>query len=223
MINRIKELISELNYHTKLYDEGNPIITDEQWDKLYFELFDLENQTGYYLPESPTQKINYEVVNDLKKVKHNHPMLSLQKTQSIDEINSFINNKDYIIMLKVDGLTCSLGYEDGNLISAETRGDGEIGEDILHNAMVVKNIPKKIAYKGKLTVDGEIICKTHHFKEFENEYKNPRNFASGSIRLLDSKECAKRNLSFIAWDAVNYYAVDDHLEDVEKFSGRLSF
>ncbi len=223
MINRIKELISELNYHTKLYDEGNPIITDEQWDKLYFELFDLENQTGYYLPESPTQKINYEVVNDLKKVKHNHPMLSLQKTQSIEEINSFINNKDYIIMLKIDGLTCSLGYEDGNLISAETRGDGEIGEDILHNAMVVKNIPKKIAYKGKLTVDGEIICKTHHFKEFENEYKNPRNFASGSIRLLDSKECAKRNLSFIAWDAVNYYGVDDHLEDVEKLSGRLSF
>jgi DNA ligase (NAD+) len=123
-------------------------------------------------------------------------------------------------MLKVDGLTCSLGYENGELISAETRGDGEIGEDILHNAMVVKNIPKKIAYKGKLTVDGEIICKTHKFEEFADEYKNPRNFASGSIRLLDSKECEKRNLSFIAWDAVDFYNLWNKDENVEVLSER---
>ena len=207
MVNKIKNLVKELNYHTKLYDQGTPVISDLEWDAMYFELFNLENLTGFYLPDSPTQRINYNVVNDLKKVKHNHPMLSLQKTQSIDEINAFIGDKEYIIMLKVDGLTCSLGYEDGKLVSAETRGDGEVGEDILHNALVVKNIPKKIAYKGKLTVDGEIICKELHFKEFADEYKNPRNFASGSIRLLDSKECAKRNLSFIAWDAVNYYGM----------------
>ena len=204
MIDKIKKLVEDLNYHTKLYDQGTPVISDLEWDAMYFELFNLENQTGYYLPDSPTQRINYNVVNDLKKVQHNHPMLSLQKTQSIDEINAFIGNKEYIIMLKVDGLTCSLGYEDGKLISAETRGDGEVGEDILHNAMVVKNIPKKIAYKGKLTVDGEIICKTHKFEEFSDEYKNPRNFAAGSIRLLDSKECEKRNLSFIAWDVFDY-------------------
>lgn len=204
MITKIEKLVNELNYHTKLYDQGTPVISDADWDAMYFELFNLENHTGYYLPNSPTQKINYEVVNELKKVKHNHPMLSLQKTQSIDEINSFIGNKDYIIMLKIDGLTCSLGYENGILVSAETRGDGEIGEDILHNAYVVKNIPKKIAYKGKLTVDGEIICKTHHFEKFADEYKNPRNFASGSIRLLDNKECEKRNLSFIAWDCIDY-------------------
>ena len=223
MITKIEKLVNELNYHTKLYDQGAPVISDADWDAMYFELFNLENQTGYYLPNSPTQKINYELVNELKKVKHNHPMLSLQKTQSIDEINNFIGDKEFIIMLKIDGLTCSLGYENGILVSAETRGDGEIGEDILHNAMVVKNIPKKIAYKGKLTVDGEIICKTHHFEKFADEYKNPRNFASGSIRLLDSKECEKRNLSFIAWDAVNYYGVGDHLKDVEKLSGRLLF
>ena len=223
MIDKIKSLVEKLNYHTKLYDQGTPIISDFEWDAMYFELFDLENQTGFYLPESPTQKINYNVVNELKKVKHNHPMLSLQKTQSIDEINAFIGDRDYIIMLKVDGLTCSLGYENGELISAETRGDGEIGEDILHNAMVVKNIPKKIAYKGKLTVDGEIICKTHKFEEFAEEYKNPRNFAAGSIRLLDSKECEKRNLSFIAWDAVNYYGVWNKDENVEVLSERLSF
>ncbi len=223
MVNKIKNLVEELNYHTKLYDQGTPIISDLEWDAMYFELFNLENLTGFYLPDSPTQRINYNVVNDLKKVKHNHPMLSLQKTQSIDEINAFIGDKEYIIMLKVDGLTCSLGYEDGKLVSAETRGDGEVGEDILHNALIVKNIPKKIAYKGKLTVDGEIICKTHNFKEFENEYKNPRNFASGSIRLLDSKECEKRNLSFIAWDAVNYYGPGDHRKDTETLSERLIY
>ena len=204
MITKIEKLVNELNYHTKLYDQGTPVISDADWDAMYFELFNLENHTGYYLPNSPTQRINYEVVNELKKVKHNHPMLSLQKTQSIDEINNFIGNKEYIIMLKVDGLTCSLGYENGILVSAETRGDGEIGEDILHNAYVVKNIPKKIAYKGKLTIDGEIICKTHHFEKFSDEYKNPRNFASGSIRLLNSKECAERDLSFIAWDMFNH-------------------
>jgi DNA ligase (NAD+) len=219
MINRIKELVDELNYHTKLYDEGNPILTDEQWDKLYFELVGLENLTGIYLGNSPTQKIVYSVVNDLKKVKHDHPMLSLQKTQSIDEINNFIGNKPYIIMLKIDGLTCSLGYENGRLVSAETRGDGEIGEDVLHNANIIKNIPKKIPYKGKLTVDGEIICKTHIFKKYyANEYKNPRNFASGSIRLLDSRECDERCLSFIAWDAVNFYT-----DEIFTLSERLGF
>ena len=219
MINRIKELIDELNYHTKLYDEGNPILTDEQWDELYFELVGLENLTGIYLGNSPTQKIIYNVLNDLKKVRHDHPMLSLQKTQSIDEINNFIGNKPYIIMLKIDGLTCSLGYENGRLVSAETRGDGEIGEDVLHNANVIKNIPKKIPYKGKLTIDGEIICKTHIFKKYyAEEYKNPRNFASGSIRLLDSRECDERCLSFIAWDAVNFYT-----DKIFTLSERLAF
>lgn len=196
----IEWYVDNLNLWTKEYDEGNPTVSDEIWDKNYFELVRLEAETGIYLSDSPTQRISYNVVNNLKKVKHNHPMLSLQKTQNIDEINSFIGDKNCAIMLKLDGLTCSLGYENGHLISAETRGDGAIGEDILHNALVVKNIPKKIDYKGKLTIDGEIICKFHHFERFTNEYKNPRNFAAGSIRLLDSKECAKRNLSFIAWD-----------------------
>lgn len=219
MINRIKELIDKLNYHTKLYDEGNPILTDEQWDELYFELVGLENLTGIYLDNSPTQKITYNIVNDLKKVRHDHPMLSLQKTQSIDEVNDFIGDKPYIIMLKIDGLTCSLGYENGRLVSAETRGDGEIGEDVLHNANVIKNIPKKIPYKGKLTVDGEIICKSNMFKKYyADEYKNPRNFASGSIRLLDSRECDERCLSFIAWDAVNFYT-----DEIFTLSERLAF
>ena len=197
------QLVNDLNYHTKLYDEGHPNISDKEWDDMYFRLVELERTTGIYLLESPTQKIDYQVVNELKKVKHNHPMLSLAKTKSIDEMNTFIGNKEFIIMLKMDGLTCSLGYKKGRLVSAETRGNGIEGEDILHNALVVKNIPKRLPQDIDLTVDGEIICTFEDFKEFENEYANPRNFAAGSIRLLSAKESATRNLKFVAWDIIN--------------------
>lgn len=214
---KIDKLVKQLNEYTALYDEGRPAISDQEWDDMYFELYELEQEYNYYPSDSPTQRIKYDVLNQLKKVKHNHPMLSLQKTQSIDEINDFINNKEHIIMLKVDGLTCSLVYENGKLISAETRGDGEIGEDIFHNIMTVKNIPKKIAYTGRLVVDGEIICKTNDFIPFSEEFKNPRNFAAGSIRLLDPKVCEKRNLSFIAWDIVECD------KEIKKLNQKLSF
>ena len=206
-INKIKELTAELNRLTELYDKGIPEISDKEWDNMYFELVALENECGYIEPNSPTQKVNYTVVNELQKVKHNHPMLSLDKTKDIEEIKSFIGNRDWIAMLKLDGLTCSLLYENGRLIRAETRGDGEIGEDVTHNAMVIPSIPKRIPHKGRLVVDGEIICKLDDFKEFAGEYKNARNFASGSIRLLDSNECAKRKLTFVAWDCIEGYDV----------------
>ena len=196
------QLVNDLNYHTKLYDEGHPNISDQEWDDMYFRLVELERSIGIYLPESPTQKINYQVINELKKVKHNHPMLSLNKTKSIDEMNTFIGNKEFITMLKMDGLTCSLGYKNGRLVSAETRGNGIEGEDILHNIMAVKNVPKRLPQNIDLTVDGEIICTFEDFKQFENEYANPRNFAAGSIRLLDAKESSMRNLKFIAWDLI---------------------
>ena len=199
----MQELVKKLNYYTKLYDEGHPAISDEEWDNMYFQLQDMEKTSGIYLPDSPTQKVDYQVVNELTKVQHNHPMLSLDKTKSIDEINSFIGNKDWIAMAKMDGLTCSLRYEDGYLVSAETRGNGIIGEDITHNAMVIKTIPKRIDYTKELIVDGEIICTYKDFEPFSDSFKNPRNFAAGSIRLLDSKECANRNLTFIAWDDIS--------------------
>ena len=112
---------------------------------------------------------------------------------------------------KWTGLTCSLKYENGRLVAAETRGNGEVGENILHNALVIKNIPKKINYKNTLIVDGEIICDYTTFEKFNNEYKNPRNFASGSIRLLDSKECETRGLSFVAWDVIQGFSDNDFL------------
>ena len=198
----MQELVKELNYYTKLYDEGHPAISDEEWDDMYFTLQKMEADTGIYLPDSPTQRMGYEIVNELKKVQHNHPMLSLDKTKSIDDVNAFIGDKDWIAMAKMDGLTCSLRYVNGDLVSAETRGNGIIGEDVTHNAIVIKSIPNKISYKNEVIVDGEIICTYKDFEPFANNYKNPRNFASGSIRLLDSKECANRNLTFIAWDFI---------------------
>lgn len=208
---RVEHLVSELNRLTELYDKGTPEVSDKEWDDMYFELAALEYERGYILPNSPTQKVNYTVVNELQKVRHNHPMLSLDKTKDIEDIKSFVGNKDWIAMLKMDGLTCSLLYDNGRLVRAETRGDGEIGEDITHNAMVIPSIPKRIPYTDRLVVDGEIICKLDDFKEFEGEYKNSRNFASGSIRLLDSNECAKRKLTFVAWDVITGYENDEEV------------
>lgn len=200
--NKIRDLINNLNYYTKKYDEGHPEISDKEWDDMYFHLQDLENFYGIYYEDSPTQKVNFQIVNELKKVTHNHPMLSLDKTKDIKEIEKFVGNKDYICMAKLDGLTCSLRYLDGKLISAETRGNGIVGEDVLHNVLQIKNVPKKINFKEELIVDGEVLCTYEDFEYYKDEYKNPRNFASGGIRLLDSKESASRRLSFIAWDCI---------------------
>lgn len=201
-INKIQKLIDKLNYYTKKYDEGKPEISDKEWDDMYFHLQDLENFYGIYCKDSPTQRVNFQVVNELKKVTHNHPMLSLDKTKDIKEIEKFIGNKNYICMAKLDGLTCSLRYLDGKLISAETRGNGIVGEDVLHNVLQIKNVPKRINFKDELIVDGEVLCTYEDFEYYKDEYKNPRNFASGGIRLLDSKESASRRLSFIAWDCI---------------------
>lgn len=179
-----------LNIATDAYNKGQPFMSDKEWDDLYFELGE------------QAQNIRYEVVSELQKVEHEYPMLSLDKTKNEDDIFSFIKQRDIVIMGKMDGLTCALTYLDGELVRAETRGNGVIGEDITHNAMVISSIPKKIEYKDKLTVFGEIICKYDDFETFNNSYKNPRNFAAGSIRLLDANECAKRKLTFVAWDAI---------------------
>ena len=208
---QIRNLIEYLNDRTKEYDMGIPTISDKEWDEKYFELDCLEKEYSIYFNDSPTQNISYEVVNSLEKVEHNHEMLSLEKTKSLNEIKDFLGIVPYLAMCKMDGLTCSLKYYDGILVSAETRGNGLIGENILHNARVIPSIPKYIPYKGLLVVDGEIICSKHDFKEFENEYKNPRNFASGSIRLLDSKECSKRKLQFVAWDVIQGFEDSKYL------------
>ena len=199
----IAAMIRKLNEATDQYDAGHPIMSDKEWDDLYFKLKKREEETGIIFSNSPTQKIHFTKVSELKKVNHNHLMLSLDKTKDVKDIDKFLQNYDFIAMAKLDGLTCSLRYLNGELVSAETRGDGKTGEDILHNALVIPSIPKKINYFEELTVDGEIICTYSNFEKFKDKYKNPRNFASGSIRLLDSKECFSRNLTFVVWDVID--------------------
>lgn len=206
-------MITRLNEATAAYDAGEPIMSDEAWDNLYFEVKEFEQKTGIVFRNSPTQTIYYEVVNELKKVEHNHPMLSLAKTKDWDEFLRYFSGRDVIGMTKLDGLTCSLEYQNGLLIKAETRGNGEIGEDILHNAKVIPSIPKHIDYYETLIVDGEIICTASDFEPFSEEYKNPRNFASGSIRLLDSEECSKRHLTFVVWNIVEGFNEENSFLD----------
>ena len=198
----MKELIDKLNYYTKLYDEGHPEISDKEWDDMYFSLKEMEEKTGVILSNSPTLKISYTVKNELKKVEHNHPMLSLDKTKSEEEVVNFLKGHSAIAMAKMDGLTCSLRYVDGTLTSAETRGNGMIGEDVTHNMLWVKGVPLSIPIKDEVIVDGEIICTYNDFKQFQDKFANPRNFAAGSIRLLNSADCAARHLTFIAWDCI---------------------
>jgi len=198
----MRDLIAKLNYHTTLYDSGKPSITDKEWDDMYFQLQELEKEFGVVLANSPTAHIDYQVVNKLNKVTHNHPMLSLDKTKDIDELVKFCNNIDCIAMAKMDGLTCSIKYQNGKLVSAETRGNGTIGEDITHNIIFVKGVPVEIPIEEEFIVDGEIICTYADFEPFKDEYANPRNFASGSIRLLDARASAARNLTFVAWDCI---------------------
>ena len=213
---RMKDLIRTLNYHTDLYNQGFTCISDEEWDAMYFELAKLEESTGIIYPNSPTQTIRYESVSKLEKVAHNHPMLSLDKTKDPKEVESFVKGHEWCAMFKLDGLTCSLTYEDGKLVKAETRGNGTIGEDITHNALVIPSIPKEIPNKELTIIDGEIICKINDFNlYFANDYKNPRNFASGSIRLLNATECASRRLVFIAWDLIK------GCDDIDFFFWRL--
>jgi DNA ligase (NAD+) len=219
MDNVYENLIDELNRATEAYDKGKPYMSDHEWDARYYHLVAIEEMQGWASPNSPTQQIHYNVVNELAKVQHNHPMLSLDKTKSLNELSEFCGNRSAFLSLKLDGLTCSLYYANGKLQRAETRGNGAVGEDITHNAFVIPSIPKRIPYKEELVVDGEIICLLHNFVPFAEEYANSRNFAAGSIRLLDSKECAKRNLTFVAWEMVKGYdGVKSATERLKKLS-----
>jgi DNA ligase (NAD+) len=216
-----KQTLEKMSEWQKAYDEGHPVMSDKEWDDHYWSLIALEKRLGYSSPESPTQRIVYDVKNELQKVEHSHPMLSLDKTKDLNEIVSFITEHDWICMAKMDGLTCSLTYRGGRLVRAETRGNGVIGEDITHNAYVIPSIPKTIPIKEECVIDGEVICTYENFKAFENDYSNPRNFAAGSIRLLDNKECEKRNLTFVAWDWIKGWEADTYTLEINMLSSKL--
>lgn len=206
---RIKELTKELNvYRNEYYNNQNSIICDQKYDEMYDELVKLEDEMMFSLSNSPTKSVGYDVKSKLQKVTHNHPMLSLDKTKNLDDIKNLISGKQAVLMLKLDGLTISLEYIDGELVKAETRGNGVEGELITDNVKMFKNVPLKINHKGRLVVDGEAIITYNDFdiinsKLTDNEkYKNPRNLASGSVRQLDNNITKERNVRFIAWKLV---------------------
>lgn len=203
-MNRVQELVNTLNvYRNAYYNENKSLVSDKEYDELFDELAALEKESGIIYPNSPTQTVGYVVSSKLEKVKHNHPLLSLGKTTDIKDFIDYFQGKPVVIMAKMDGLTCSLYYEDGKLIRAESRGNGEIGEDITNNAKTFVNLPLTIPYKGKLWIDGEAIIDYQTFDEInkneETPYKNPRNLVSGSVRQLNSEIAAKRKIKFIAW------------------------
>lgn len=206
---RINELVMLINYYRDMYyNEAKSEISDFEYDNLYDELLKLEGETGYLLANSPTQTVGYIVKSSLEKVKHNHPMLSLDKTKSVDDLVIFLGGKKAVVMAKMDGLTCSLRYVNGNLVSAETRGDGITGEDVLHNIKVMKSIPQKITETAETIIDGEVIATYRDFNAVNStltedaQYKHIRNYASGSVRLLDSGVSVDRKLRFVAWKVV---------------------
>ena len=207
---RMKQLVELLNRAAEsYYSKDSTIMSDFEYDRLYDELLALESETGIVLADSPTQKVGYTVIESLNKVRHESRMLSLDKTKDVERLKSFLGDKEGILSYKMDGLTVVLTYRNGSLERVATRGNGEIGEDITHNAACFKNIPLKIPYKGELILRGEAVIS---FKEFdrinnalgeEERYKNPRNLCSGTVRQLDSSIAAKRNVSFIAFSFVS--------------------
>lgn len=222
---RMRELMTQLNrYRDAYYNKSESLISDYEYDCLYDELVSLEKETGCVLANSPTQTVGYEVRSKLQKVKHNHPMLSLDKTKSVNDLIKFFGNKSGIMMHKLDGLTVSLRYLDGKLVSAETRGNGEVGEDVTHNAKFFHGVPLEIPYKEELIVDGEAIISEYTLERInkelpeEKKYKNCRNLASGSVRQLDSNIAAERGVEFIAWKCEKGFDDNSFLHRLSKLS-----
>lgn len=205
---KMKEIIKQLKqWSYEYYTLGKPSVLDVTYDGQYDKLVKLEEETGIILSDSPTQKVGNEVLKSLKKVKHEYPMLSLDKVKEkdFDKLLNFCNKNNTLLMLKMDGLTVSLTYENGELIKGETRGNGVEGEDITHNVRVFENIPLTIPYKKHIVITGEAIITYDVFEEINNklqknkQYKNPRNLVSGTVRQLDSNICKERKPKFIAY------------------------
>ena len=201
------------------YNLAKPFMTDEEYDRRFDELKKLEQETGYILPNSPTRGVGYTVLDKLAKVTIDPPMLSLDKTQDIDGFKSFMNVAPSFLMLKMDGLSVRLTYRDGKLVAANTRGNGEVGEDILHAAKTFVNLPSSISKKSEIILDGEAIISYADFNRINEslseseKFANPRNLVSGSVRQLDANVCAERHVRFICWKAVKIEGDDDDFID----------
>ncbi|GKX31671.1 DNA ligase 1 [Vallitalea longa] len=214
-LDRMRELVKILSEASKVYyQENDEIMSNHDYDKLYDELVDIEKETGITMSGSPTMKVGYTLLSSLPKEKHKTRMLSLDKTKEINTLKEFIDGKKGMMSWKLDGLTIVLTYNDGKLIKAVTRGNGEIGEVITNNAKVFKNIPLNISYKNELIIRGEAVIKYSDFKIIneniidKDKYKNPRNLCSGTVRQLNNEITAKRNVHFFAFTLVQAGDVD---------------
>lgn len=222
---RIKELIEILNKAGEsYYSKGVEIMSNYEYDKLYDELAALEKQTGCVLSNSPTINVGYEVLSELPKERHESPMLSLDKTKDVAALESWLGSQKGILSWKLDGLTVVLTYNHGKLEKAVTRGNGEVGEIITNNARVFKNLPVNITYQGKLVIRGEAVITYSDFEkinsmipEAEAKYKNPRNLCSGSVRQLNNKVTAQRNVNFVAFSLVSAENEDYNNSRKEQF------
>jgi len=210
-IERMKVLVDEILVHNRNYYElDNPTISNKEWDEMYYELVDLEKETGLILPNSPTQRVGGDVLTKFQKKKHEIRLYSMEKVRSMEELKEFFddmakfqNNPTFAIEYKFDGLTIVVEYNNGKYISATTRGNGEIGEDVTAQVKTIKSVPLEIPFKGRLIVQGEGMMTNSSFKRYNKNasepLKNPRNGVAGAIRNLDPKETAKRHLDYFCY------------------------
>lgn len=204
-------LVTRLNqYRHEYYNLAAPSVSDAVYDRLYDELQKLEKKTGIIYSNSPTQTVGYIPVSALEKVRHPIPLLSLDKTKQTEGLHQMLRKAAALLMLKLDGLTIKLCYENGELAEASTRGDGDIGELITHNIPAFYNVPMKIPYKGRLVVTGEGLIHNNDFEKLKNgafgngekEACNARNLAAGSIRVLNPTICKERHVYFYAFNMI---------------------
>ena len=226
---RMKELISFLNEAAKAYyQEGREIVSNLEYDKAYDALLSLEEESGVVLSGSPTQNVGYAVATALPKENHDSPMLSLDKTKSIEDLQSFLQGQEGILSWKLDGLTIVLHYQEGKLVKAVTRGNGIVGELVTENAKTFQNLPLQIPFKGHLVVRGEAFISYSDFARINEElpeegakYKNPRNLCSGSVRQLDPKVTKERRVQISLFSLVlaeeEGKAPDFHNQHEEEF------
>ena len=209
-IQLMKEKIEILNRAAKAYyQENTEIMPNIEYDRLYDELLEIEKETGVVLSNSPSIHVGYDLLSNLPKERHEKSMLSLDKTKDVGALKEWIGSQKGILSWKLDGLTIVLTYQDGHLVKAVTRGNGEVGEVITNNAKVFRNLPVTIPYKDTLILRGEAVIRYSDFIKINNEiadvdakYKNPRNLCSGSVRQLNNKVTSERNVYFFAFSVV---------------------
>ena len=205
-IERMKELIHDLNRASdSYYGSGTTLMSDAEFDSKLLELKQLEEETNTVFPNSPVNRVGGTVLKNLTKVKHVTPMLSLDKCHSVEEIKKFAAGYDVVASIKLDGISCRLIYQNGELVGAESRGNGAEGNDILQHVKQFMNIPLRINKKGKYVIDGEALIKLDDFEEINKngEYKNSRNLTAGTLSSLDTSVVKDRKLSWYAWEVVS--------------------